>query len=223
MSYTPLPEIFLEDLKRSGPGAGVELGCGEGRFTRLLTAAGARPVCLDRRAAWAGTIADVVADARSLPLREASVSLLVAAGLLRHLWPLPGGLACPTDWIRCLAPGGALWIFEDEPLSHPPAARHFRDAMAFLARVAPDVRRPLLPLATFRRRWRANAPGQWRHGCAMNEFAPDDVEVLASLLEGEHGSTDSPGARLAAAIRRDGLSYGHYWWARLERPREDQA
>ncbi|MHB8079379.1 MAG: class I SAM-dependent methyltransferase, partial [Candidatus Krumholzibacteriia bacterium] len=148
MSFSPLPATFLEDLALIADRPALELGCGDGRFSAVLAAHGARPWRLDRRAPRRGTVADVVADAQALPLPDGSVALLVAANLLRHLWTSRGPLAVPAAWQRCLAPDGRLWIFEDEPVSQPPAARHYREAMTLLARLDPG-RRPPLSLGRF--------------------------------------------------------------------------
>jgi SAM-dependent methyltransferase len=215
MSFCPLPTIFLDDLAEVSGRPTIELGCGDGRFSALLAARGGRPWRLDRLSPARGTVADVVADARALPLGDGGVALLVAANLLRHLWPSRGSEAVPEGWFRCLAPNGRLWIFEDEPVSRPPAARHYRDAMTLMARLDPGGRRPLLPLGRFLARLDAgDRRAGWRHGMAANETAIEAPEALALLLGGQGGGPEAPGVRLAAAIRRDGISYGPYWWAR---------
>ncbi len=218
MSFSPLPAIFLDDLARSAGRPALEVGCGDGRFSAVLAAHGARPWRLDRLPPRRGTVADAVADARALPLADGSLGLLVAANLLRHLWSPRGPEAVPEDWLRCIAPDGRLWIFEDEPVSRPPAARHYRDAMTLLARLDPGGRRPLLPLGRFLAR--LDAAGRrdgWRHGMAVNATPAAAPGALAELLAGQGGGPEAPGVRLAAAIRREGLSYGPYWWARWSR------
>jgi len=215
MSFCPLPKIFLDDLTHLADRPAIEVGCGDGRFSSVLAAHGARPWRLDRIPPRRGTIADAVADARALPLRDGSVALLVAANLLRHLWPARGPAAVPEAWRRCLAPDGRLWIFEDEPVSSPPVARHYREAMTLLARLDPGRRRALLPLGRFLARLDAGGRREgWRHGMAANEAVVAAPEALARLVGGQGGGPAAPGPRLAAAIRRDGISYGPYWWAR---------
>jgi len=218
MSFSPLPAIFLEDLALIAGRPALEAGCGDGRFSALLAARGARPWRLDRRPPWRGSVADVVADARDLPLADGSIALLVCANLLRHLWSARGPEAVPEGWRRCLAPDGCLWIFEDEPVSSPPAARNYREAMTLLARLDPEGRRPLLSLGGFLARLDdAGLREGWRHGMAVNESRVEDPEALARLLAGRGGGPEAPGVRLAAAIRRDGISYGPFWWARWSR------
>lgn len=215
MSFSPLPATFLDDLRWARGRTVVELGCGDGRFTAVLRRHGARPVGLDRRRPAAGSAAAVVADARRLPLREGSVALLVAANLLRQLWPLPGRAAVPADWQRCLAPGGRLWVFEDEPTARPASARNYRDLQAFLARLDVWSRRPLLARAEFLRCLGGGpAADRWRCDAAANAERPGDLGPLLAGLES--GGDEGEGRRLAAAIRRHGLAYGDFWWARWQ-------
>ncbi len=207
----------------------VELGCGDGQFSRLLQAEGARPWRLDRRAPAAGSVADIVADALCLPLVPGSVDLLVAANLLRHLWPLPEPHPAPRTWQQCIARGGCLYIFEDEPLQQPAAARNYCRLQSFLARLLPESRCPLLPRADFTARLPREGLGrrQWRLGYQQNRW-PADATAAMALLRGEGDHTVMPSERslrgrqkksdealaLIADIARDGLSYGAYWWAR---------
>ncbi len=217
MSFSPLPATFLDDLRARARGRGrvVELGCGDGRFTAVLSSAGAAPLRIDRLPPWRGSVADVVADARTLPLADGSCDLVVAANLLRSFWPPPNGAAVPEDWRRCLRPGGALWIFEDEGLARPAAARNYRDLQDFLARIDPWGRRPLLPSARFRARLGAErAGGRWQLGRQRNTTAVGDREAVLRLLRGAGGAAGGEAARLEASILRNGLSYGVFWWAR---------
>jgi SAM-dependent methyltransferase len=217
MSFSPLPTTLLEELAGRRGEPVVELGCGDGRLSALLEARGCAVWRLDRRPPWHGSAAQVVADAGALPLGEGSVGLLICANLLRHLWPPPGGRVVPDDWRRCLRAGGALFILEDEPRSRPAAVRHYRDLQAFLARVDPGGRRPLLPRQRFEARLaRSGERGGWRTGAGRNRY-PADRRAAAALLRGTGTGTRDGGegeaARLARAIARDGLDYGEYWWA----------
>jgi len=230
MSFSPLPRTFLDDLRACRPDRVIEAGCGDGRFSAVLAACGVRPWRLDRRPPARGTVADAAADARELPLADGSCDLLVAANLLRQLWPLAGGAAVPPDWRRCLAAGGKLWIFEDEPSSRPAAARNYRDLQRFLAEVAPESRRPLLPRSRFVGRLGAERrDGRWAWGDAWNETGVDNLEAVLQLLRGTAGrgggrpaaaagavgpAAVGEAARLEGSLRRSGLSYGRFWWAR---------
>ncbi len=211
MSFFPLPRTFLDDLSPR-PARVVELGCGDGRFTAVLRERGLRPLGLDRRSRRQGSAADVVADAVRLPLPDGGVDLLVAANLLRQVWPPGPSAAVPPGWLRCLRPGGLLYIFEDEPGGRPAAARNYRDLQRFLSLLAPGRRRPLLARARFARRLGAGAAG-WTLGRARNRW-PVDAGRVAAWLDTLGGGPEGEAARLAAAIRDRGLDYGTYWWAR---------
>jgi SAM-dependent methyltransferase len=224
MSFFPLPTTLLEDLARFRGEPIVELGCGDGRFSAVLMAAGAALWRVDRRPPWIGSAADLVADARMLPFKSGRIGLLVCANLLRQLWPPVSDRPVPDEWRRCLRPGGVLFLLEDEPTANPPAASHYRELQAFLARVAPQIRRPLLPRRRFLKRLsNAGELHSWRHGQRRNDY-PADVGVVSSWLRssagagetrtGQQATGNDEGVRLAAALERDGLCYGDYWWAR---------
>ena len=214
MPFSPLPKTFLEDLHRYRRGRVVELGCGDGRFTALMAGAGVRPLCIDRRPPYVGTVADLVADATALPLADGSVDVLVAGNLLRHIWPLSHDSPVPSGWQCCLATEGRLYVFEDEPADTPLAVRHYRDLLIFLTRFSGVGRRPLLPRRTFEAAL-ATGPqrsGCWRLGWQDNHW-PVDIAAIQGLLRGNGRKLTGEAQRLASAIDRDGLSYGIYWWA----------
>jgi len=211
MPFTPLPATFTAELARAAPLAVLELGSGDGAFTAVLRELGAEAVTLDRGPAVAGVRAMVRGDVLRPPLR-ASFAVVVAANLLRHVWTEVAA-AGPTAWRDLVAPGGALWILEDEPVDTPPAARHYRDLQGLLARMLPEQRGPLLARRRFEARRRGwSWRGAWSSGDAENRWPGDPAAVLAWLDSGavEPGSEVD---RLARAIRSDGLSYGRYWWS----------
>ncbi len=214
MSFCPLPKTFLERLRAARPCRIVEIGAGDGGFAAVLGGHGASPWRIDRRPPWTGSAAQVVGDARELPLGEGTVDLLIAANLLRHVWPPPRGEAVPAEWLRCLAAGGKLYIFEDEPTARPRAARNYRDLQDFLAAVDPATRRPLLPRARFLAR---AAPGRtgsrWEWGVHPNLQPVRSPDSVIAWLRGGGGEAEGQAQRLAAAIARHGLAYGDYWWA----------
>jgi hypothetical protein len=215
MSFTPLPKKFLETLDHVRLGRSVELGCGDGRFCAVLNRHGLRPWRLDRRHPRLGTVADVVADARALPLADASLDLVISANLLRQLWPLPDGRPVPLQWQHSLQDQGRLYIFEDEPLVAPASARNYRDLQLLLARLDPPARRPLLPRAVFARHLgRTSArSGRWHLGRLRNNLWSADVEAVLRWLVMLDPHRRGEAGRLWRAIRKHGLSYGKYWWA----------
>ena len=213
MPFCPLPATFLDDLHARKAADVLELGCGDGRLTALLKAEGARPWTLDRAGPLSGARPHVRGDALRPPLRPGRFALVVAANLLRHLWPAVRAEG-PLAWRQLLAPGGVLWILEDEPLLDPPAARHYARLQEWLARLDPQGRRPLLPQQRFvqrSRRWRW--PGHWHCGQQENRWPLAHEQVLAWLAGGQPRSGGEI-ARLCDDIARDGLSCGHCWWAR---------
>ncbi|MEZ4389322.1 MAG: class I SAM-dependent methyltransferase [Candidatus Krumholzibacteriia bacterium] len=212
MPFSPLPATFLEDLARCGPGEVLELGSGHGAFTAVLAELGCRPVTLDRAGLWRGEGPDVVGDALAPPLRT-RFRVVVAANLVRHLWPRlkPSG---PGVWQDLVAPGGSLWLLEDEPCKRPQAARNYRDLQDLLAALQPLVRGPLLPQRAFlsaSRGWPAR--GTWTAGQTANTW-PADVEAVEAMLLAGRPAPGGPVASLLDSLARVGLSYGRYWWAR---------
>lgn len=209
MPFCPLPTTFLDDLARADGGV-LELGAGGGDFTRLLRERGARVVALDRRRG----AAQVLGDALAPPVRPRSFSLVVVANLTRHLWRRFDPASGPAVWRDLVAPGGSLYIFEDQPARAPRAVRNYRDLQAFLAGLHDLRRGPLLPFADFaaaRARWRW--PGEWCDGMVPNGW-PANPEAVLALLTGDRRDAGGPADKLRQAIARDGLAYGSYWWAR---------
>jgi len=192
----------------------LELGSGDGTFTSVLYDQGADPLTLDRGAAAMGIRARIRGDALAPPLR-CRFPVVVAANLLRHLWPEVGGEG-PGVWRELVAPGGSLWILEDEPGKTPDPVRNYRDLQSLLARLDPTARGPLLARHRFEARsetW--NWGGAWSGGEVVNEWSVTAGDIAAWL---ESGVTEAGGEvdRLARAIRRGGLGYGRYWWARWQ-------
>ena len=211
MPFCPLPAIFLDDLQRAR-GPVLELGSGDGTFTSLLRQAGHEPVTLDRSPL---ATARIRGDALQPPLR-ARFDLVVAANLVRHLWPRLQAQG-PRCWGDLLVPGGTLWILEDEPLASPLPARNYRDLQALLAQLAPAARQPLLGSAEFRHRRQAwNWGGRWDDGRQDNTWPLDTAAVCAWLTPGIR-EPGGEAARLAATIAGDGLSCGQCWWSRWQR------
>jgi SAM-dependent methyltransferase len=117
----PLAEHYLSARQAQEDEWALDLGCGTGRSFGLLERAGYRIAGLDpipaalqasRRRTGAARLIQSVADA--LPLRDSSVGLALAIGLLFHHSPgeLPAALA---EIARVLQPGGAaiLHFLED--------------------------------------------------------------------------------------------------------------
>jgi ubiquinone/menaquinone biosynthesis C-methylase UbiE len=103
-------------------GLTLDLGCGEGRFTRDLAARGHTVIGLDRSEALVTSASAaqptrffVVADASSLPFPDESFGTVVAHNALIDIGDLDG---CVREVGRVLEPGGAfciLWVPKTRP------------------------------------------------------------------------------------------------------------
>ncbi len=215
MSFTPLPKIFIDIC--SNPDSSslqvLELGCGDGRFQKILADRGIFSWGLDRIGPKGGTVADVVGDALGPPVAVGSLDLLLVPNLLRHLARAEPSLGFLVRWLELLKPGGSLFIFEDEPRDAPAGVSHYRDLQEFLSRLMPESRGPLLPLGDFKARVSAlGAAACWDFGLVRNSQTIDAAAVLEFL--GQEGEpTGEPGC-LMKSIGRDGLDPGYFWWAR---------
>ncbi|MBD3221795.1 hypothetical protein GF314_11195 [bacterium] len=219
MPFCPLPATFSDDLATRGPTGVLELGAGEGAFARVLAGHGVEAWTLDRRGPRLGVRPDVVADALAPPFGP-TFGVVVAANLLRQVWEDVAATG-PVAWRSLLAPGGVIWVLEDEPAEAPPAARNYRDYQRLLARLQPGSRGALLAAERFeaaRRRW--DWPGRWEQGASENRW-PADRDAVVELLASGDPEPGGEVAGLLASIRRSGLSYGRYWWARWQA--EDEA
>ncbi len=217
MPFDPLPTI-LADLcvaARSNPPRAVELGCGDGRLLALLRARGLDCVGLDRLPPAAGSTAAIVGDARRPPLRPGSLDLVIAANLVRHLWPSAPGAPFLADWLGLLRPGGSLLVLEDEPAGQPAAAARYRDLQAFLARVAPGTRGPLLAAAAFRRGLPPGLAARIVSAGEQDNSWPQDAAAAVALLRSGRPAPGGEADRLARAIEADGLACGRQWWCEL--------
>jgi SAM-dependent methyltransferase len=110
--------------------ATLDVGCGEGRVTRDLTARGHRVTSVDAApsllaAAWAadpdGTY--LHADAARLPFADGSFDVVIGYNTFMDVPDLPGALA---ESCRVLAPGGRLCVAITHPCLNPSA----RDTIA---------------------------------------------------------------------------------------------
>jgi SAM-dependent methyltransferase len=214
MSFTPLPKIFTDFIHALDDPAPriLELGCGDGRFREVLASAHVTCWGLDRLGPEIGTVADIVGDALFPPVVPASLDLVLVPNILRHLLPNGGEPDFLVRWLDLLKPGGALFVFEDEPSHKPPGAACYLELQEFLRRLMPGARGSLLALEDFRRLGSAALPKAiWEFGTERNRQTLDAPAVLEFL--GQGGQPDGEPGRLMKAIRRDGLDPGHYWWA----------
>src|SRR5438034_3494983 len=119
------PVRAIGQLLPGRPVTGLDIGCGTGRYTRLLRAmlpGGSRLAAADVSAAMlaqlkaasqrhAEEVAPLLAAAEQLPLRAASLDLVTAFNCVHH-FDLGRFLAAAA---RVLAPGGQLFIYTRTP------------------------------------------------------------------------------------------------------------
>ena len=206
MSFDPLPTRLVEDLARTAGAPAVEPGCGDGRLTRRLRSIHPWVVGLDRLGPL--TRPGVIADAGAPPLHPGSAGAVIMGNTYRHLDDGPAALA---RWREAMRGDGCLWILEDEPAGDGRPGALYRDLQRLLDDLVPLRRGTLLPLAAFRHS--LSSERGWSFGLERNRETPADLAALIAGLE-FHGGTVPAAARMAAALRVEGLDYGHYWWAR---------
>ena len=221
MPFSPLPGPFLDEAGALAlrPHVAVDLGCGAGDFAAVLAGAGLGVIGLDRSRPLPADRPAVLGDVLCPPLAPGSCDLLIAANLVRHLVPRRRDLAFLTGWTGLLRPGGALYVFEDEPRGGPGPAGNYGRLQALLAKVAPDVRGPLLGRDVFMQkaaalRLRVTESGTW------NNTWPLDARAVLTMLASGRPEPGGDVARLMRAIGRDGIACGPAWWARLQ-PEEE--
>ncbi len=124
----------------------LDLGCGKGRFARVLAARGARVVGLDVSAAMldqadGSSLQRVQGSARRLPFASAIFEAAVAVEVFEHIEPAALDAAF-AEAARVLRPGGTLVIVDKNVL-------------------AMNAQRPWLPAAAVK--WRDERRGLWMY------------------------------------------------------------
>ncbi len=223
MAFSPLPTRFTDILADLDPDCStvLELGSGEGHFQALVAGQGQTCLGMDIRQPLSSTGCDLVGDARRPPLKPGSVSVLVAANLVRHLVPRHKLGQYVASWRALLKPGGSLFIFEDEPSQATRPERNFRDLQAFLAQLMPESRGPLMPLKRFQQLVTVEPADGWSFGQQFNHETIDAAAVVEFLSGGDGVASGLVGG-LIKSIGRDGLAPGHFWWAQIG-PVENEA
>jgi SAM-dependent methyltransferase len=109
-----LDPVMLERIGRGRFGTALDVGCGEGRFSRVLKAAGVSPIGIEPTAALleAARLRDPSGDyrygrAEALEFADASFDLVVS---YITLVDIPDFRAAIREMARVLRPGGSLLI-----------------------------------------------------------------------------------------------------------------
>jgi SAM-dependent methyltransferase len=225
MSFQPLPE-FLEKGLSAIPGEEprriLDLGCGPGRLRGFFERPGWEYTPMDRTHPRLGTAAVVQGDALCPPFQAGVFDLVVVGNLFRHVYLVDGPGSFLQIWQELLRPAGMLLILEDQPTTSTPARENYNRLQAFLARLMPGNREPLLGLDDFRK-WLAALPVPvqgWQLGLQENSW-PADTQAVVGMLRGQGGPPRSEVADLIASIGEHGLDYGEYWWAAWRAPEEE--
>ena len=204
------PVRTISQLLPGRPVTGLDIGCGTGRYTRLLRALlpdGSRLAASDASAAMlaqlkaasqrrAEEVAPLLAAAEELPLRAASLDLVTAFNCVHH-FDLGRFLAAAA---RVLQPGGQLFIYtrtpqqnartiwgryfpgftEHEQRLHSEAA--LREAIRATSRLkVAGTQTFKLPRSSTAERLRAQAEG--RHYSTFSLYTPQELRAsIATFL-----------------------------------------
>jgi SAM-dependent methyltransferase len=120
-AYWYYSDAFLEDLLPAAGNRTIEIGCGEGRVARDLTARGHRVTVVDTSSTLLSSArADdsqtsyVLADSATLPFSDASFDLVVAYNSLQVVADMPGTV---REAARLLDGGGHFCVCVSHPLA----------------------------------------------------------------------------------------------------------
>jgi ubiquinone/menaquinone biosynthesis C-methylase UbiE len=113
-------DASIRELLPPPSGITLDVGCGEGRWTRTLAAAGYDIVGIDRSAALVEAARAAheggryeVCELEALPFADASVQLVLCANVLPHVEDL---VAAASELARVLPAGGALVVGHRHPV-----------------------------------------------------------------------------------------------------------
>ncbi|HET7287509.1 MAG TPA: class I SAM-dependent methyltransferase, partial [Pyrinomonadaceae bacterium] len=172
----------------------LEVGCGAGRFTEVMLAAGARVVACDLSSAVEANYANCghqqnyfvcQADVRALPVLPNSFDFVICLGVIQHT---PSPEETIAALARCVKPGGMLVI--DHYAPDYPVTFSRRWLRSLLLRLPPasakslalSLSRALLPLHKLG--W-SQKRGRWRLRRQLQKFSPlvDYYDVYPQLGE----------------------------------------
>ena len=223
-AYRPYSAAFVAAHVAAGDGTVVDLGCGPGFSTQLLS-----EVCRPRRLVGLDTSASfvdaarrrvpgaefAVHDARVTPLPVSPADVLYARLLLAHL---PDPEAVARRWLTELRPGGVLLVEDLERVDAPPGPlRHYEELSARIVRAgggsmyAGHRLEPLggdcvaveVPAAVAAEIYLFNV-GRWLDECP----AGVDRGSLVALADGLRGVEDGDGGTVSWHVRQLAVAGG---------------
>jgi len=172
----------------------LEVGCGAGRFTEVMLAAGARVVACDLSIAVEANYANCgahanyfvcQADVRALPFAANSFDFVVCLGVIQHT---PSPEETIAALARCIKPGGMLVIDHYGPTYPTTFSRRWLRSLllrlppASAKSLALSLARVLLPL---RKLGWSQKRGRWRLRRQLQKLSPlvDYYDVYPQLGE----------------------------------------
>ncbi len=212
MSFWPLARTSTERLRVAASRAPLlELGAGDGRFTRRITELGLPCLSLDRR--YPPTPPDLNAlagDALRLPLRDSCLGGVLVPNLLRQLAPdtYP---AFATESMRVLQEGGVLLILEDHHEARTPAETNYRSALDLLARALPERGTPTLIQSEVELALEDLLGLPYDQGVHENSEAFLRPTAPLDWLEANSLIPPDEIQELREGVENHGMSYGRYW------------
>jgi len=170
-SHAPAHDAVIHELLPPPSGRALDVGCGEGRFTRALAALGYDVTGVDRspKLVAAAQAADpdgryAVGEIESLPFADASVELVLCVNMLMHVERPEAAL---RELARVLVPGGVLVLALAHPMAEAGEHDEERDGL-FVSRYFENEPHPI-PLG---------------HGHVAHQHRTIEQYVRASLAAG---------------------------------------
>lgn len=195
-----LDPVMLERVEREPVRRTLDVGCGEGRFCRLLAGSGVETTGIDPTAALIEAARRrhpegryMVARAENLPFRVSSFDLVISYLSLVDIEDLP---AAAAEMARVLAPGGKLLIAN--LASHNSAGRWLEDDRGIAAGYLLD---DYLEERSFRQEWNGMNIENWHRPLSsyMQIFLRNRLRLSYFDEPRPSGDLDPTGGRFVRA------------------------
>lgn len=180
-------DAVIRELLPAPAGLTLDVGCGEGRLTRALAAAGFDAFGIDRSEKLVAAARDAdpggryaVAEARSLPVENGAAQLVLCVNVLMHVVELDETL---REFARVLAPGGVFVAGLVHPAAEAGEFDEERDALIVTHYF--EAEQHALPLGHHHVFHQHRTIEQYVRACLAAGFALDDLREVP----GRTGST----------------------------------